>query len=145
TTAIDKVCLAGDPVLSNYPGGDIDGAVYAQVDSDVGGLSAFALGSADLDGDKAKTKCIEGIAKNRTAIVNGIIKNSVKCQNAKDKAASTFGAIDPTCIDAGTAAITKGAAGIAAACGSLTGTDVGSCNPLPTCVTDEAKVVGQRL
>jgi cysteine-rich repeat protein len=121
--------------------------VFPLVDQTIGGNSGFTLGSDNLGGDKDKTKCLEGIAKNRTAVVNAIIKNSVKCQSGKDKApAAPLGPIDPTCIDAGTAAITKAAAAITGACKPpLTGADVGSCSPLPTCVTDEAKVAGQQL
>src|SRR6266850_6775016 len=144
-TSIDTACAAGEPVLGNYAGGDADDAVYPLVDGAVGGNSTLVLGVAGLDCDKAKVKCLGTIAKGRSAVVNSIIKNSTKCQAGKDKTATAFGAIDPTCVDAGTDPIAKATLKIGKACTGLSGDDVGSCTPLPDCVTDAARTVGQQL
>jgi cysteine-rich repeat protein len=146
TAAIDKVCT-GDAVTGNYPGGNIEGSLYPLIDQSIAGDSGLLLGVDNLGGDKAKTKCLEGIAKNRTAVINGIIKNSVKCQSGKDKEpGAVFGPIDPLCVDDGAAAIAKAVASINSACKApITGGDVGSCSPLPDCVTEEAKAAGQQL
>src|SRR5262249_58590964 len=94
----------------------------------------------DLGGDKTKTKCVETIGKLRTAIFKEIIKNSTSCQANLDKTASTFGALDPSCVDpvGGAKSVAKAALKIPQACGSLTSGDIGSCDPLPTCVSDAA-------
>src|SRR5262249_23541180 len=81
----------------------------------------------------------------RSLIVKTILKNSTKCQQDADDTAMTFGVISPGCVDPGTDAITKATDVINAGCTGLTGTDVGSCNPLPACVTDAAKTIGQQL
>jgi cysteine-rich repeat protein len=145
TTAIDAACVAGDPVLTNYPGADADGTLYPLLDDAVGGNSTLVLGVTDLDCDKAKVKCLGTIAKGRSSIVNAIVKSSTKCQTGRDKSNTTFGPIDSTCVDAGTDAIAKATLKINKACTGVTGPDVGSCDPLPDCVIDAATTVGQQL
>jgi cysteine-rich repeat protein len=145
TAGIDGACLAGDPVLDNYAGGDADGAIYPAVDTAVGGNSTLVLGVDSLDCDKGKVKCLGALAKGRSAVINGIIKASTKCQRGMDKTAATFDAIAPGCISDGADAIAKATAKINKACTGIAGADVGSCDPLPDCVTDAAKTVGQQL
>jgi len=148
TPPTGKKCLSGDPVLANYsnpPASGPDAVVGGLVDEDVGGNSTLVQGSDDLNGDPVKAKCLETIGKQRTAIIKEILKNSTKCQAGKDKTATSFGDIDPTCVDPGTKSNATATTKIPAACGSLTGGDVGSCSPLPQCVTDAATGVGQEI
>jgi cysteine-rich repeat protein len=145
TAKIDADCPSGEPVLTNYVGGSVEGAVYPLLDDAIGGNSVLVLGSADLDCDTAKDKCLKLIAKARSGIMKGILKNSTECQKDKDDAAMTFGSIDPSCIDAGADAVAKATDTINGACTGLAGGDVGSCDPLPACVTDAAKTVAQQL
>src|SRR5262249_4864059 len=74
-----------------------------------------------------------------------IIKNSTKCQATLDKTASTFGALDPSCVDPGAKSSAKAALKIPEACGSLTGGDVGACDPLPNCVTEASVTSAQGM
>ena len=106
-TKIGGACQAGDPVLSNYDANDVTGSTFPTIDDTIGGNSLLVLGSANLGGDKAKTKCLETISKSRTAIVKEVLKNSTKCQRGMDKGATTFGPIDPTCIDGGSKSSAK--------------------------------------
>jgi len=148
TPPTGKKCLSGDPVLANYsnpPASGPDAVVGGLVDEAVGGNSTLVQGSDDLNGDAVKEKCLETIGKQRTAVIKEILKNSIKCQAGKDKTATSFGDIDPTCVDPGTKSNATATAKIPAACGSLTGGDVGSCSPLPQCVTDAATTVGQDI
>jgi cysteine-rich repeat protein len=142
---ISEKCLPGDPVLNNYDGTNPETAVEPVIDEGVGGNSALVVGNANLNGDKAKTKCVEAIGKARTAIFQEIVKNSTKCQGNLDKTASTFGALDSSCVDPGAKSVGKAALTIPKACGSLTGADVGSCDPLPTCVTDSSVTSAQGI
>jgi len=142
---IAKKCLAGDPVLNNYDGMNPETAVEPVIDDSVGGNSAVVVGNANLGGDKAKIKCIEAIGKARTAIFKEIVKNSTKCQGNLDKSATTFGALDASCVDLGTKSVAKAAVKIPASCGSLTGADVGSCDPLPDCVTSASVTSAQGI
>jgi len=142
---IPKKCLAGDPVLNNYDGTNPETAVEPVIDDAVGGNSAIVVGNANLNGDKAKTKCVETIGKARTAIFKEIVKNATKCQANLDKTATTFGALDASCVDPGAKSVAKAALKIPEACASLTGADVGSCDPLPTCVTDASVTSAQGI
>ena len=118
---ISGKCLPGDPVLNNYQGMNAETAVEPAMDDAVGGNSALVVGNVDLGGDKAKTKCVETIGKARTGIFKEIVKNSIKCQGDKDKTASTFGALDPSCVDPGTKSVAKATLKIPEACGTPTG------------------------
>jgi cysteine-rich repeat protein len=143
---LDKKCLAGDPVLNNYDGGDVDGATFPVIDGAVEGNSVLALGSAAFPCDKAKAKCISGIARNRSKVVRAIVAASVKCQKALDKKGTTFGPFkDPDCVDMGQKASDAATTDIPKSCGSLTGADVGSCSPLPSCVIQAAQTAGKGL
>jgi cysteine-rich repeat protein len=142
---ISKKCLAGDPVLGNYDGSNPETAVEPVIDDAVGGNSAAVVGNANLNGDKAKTKCVETIGKSRTGIFKEILKNSTKCQANRDKTASTFGALDPSCVDPGTKSVGKATLKIPEACTGLTVLDTGSCDPLPGCVTDAAVTSAQGI
>jgi len=145
TTKIGVKCPGGNPVLLNYAGSDVSGATYPVIDETVEGNSLLVLGNTNLNKDKAKVKCIDAVAKNRSKIVNEVIKNSVKCQKGKDKGAATFGALDPTCADPGAKSVAKANVDIPAKCGALTGADIGGCSPLPACAIDAAVGAGQNL
>ena len=145
TALIAKKCLPSDPVLSNYDAMDPETAVEPVIDDSVGGNSAMVVGNANLGGDKAKVKCVEAIGKARTGILKEIVKNSTKCQGNLDKSASTFGPLDASCVDPGAKSVAKAAIKIPASCPSLTGADVGSCDPLPECVTDAAVTSAQGI
>src|SRR5262245_38599737 len=142
---ITKECLSGDPVLNNYAGMNPETAVEPVIDGAVGGNSTAVVGGANQGGDNAKIKCIEAIGKMRTGIVKEVVKNSINCQGTLDKSATTFGPLDPSCVDPGTKSVAKAAIKIPARCPSLTGADVGSCDPLPDCVTGAAVASGQAI
>ena len=148
TVDIGKKCVSGDPVLANYsnpPASGPDAVVGGVIDEDVGGNSTLVQGSDDLNGEGAKAKCLETVGKQRTAIIKEILKNSIKCQVGKDKTATAFGDIDPSCVDTGAKSTATASTKIPAACGTLAGSDVGSCTPLPQCVIDAATGVGQEI
>lgn len=144
-TAIGTKCLAGDPVLNNYDGQSVGGAVLPRLDDAIGGNTLIVEGSMDLDGDKAKAKCLEAIGKARTTIVAEILKNSTKCQAGVDKTATSFAQLDGSCVNDGPKSTAKAQLKIPAACPALNGSDVGSCDPLPGCAIDAAKATGQLL
>jgi len=138
-------CTPGDPVLDNYDGTDATGATFPDIDSTIGGNSLLVLGNQNLMGDKAKTKCLETIAKSRTKIVKEILKNSTKCQMDKDATAVTFGPLDPMCLDDGTKSSMKAMTKIPSKCTGLTGGDVGACSSLPGCAIDSTISAAQAL
>lgn len=145
TAAIAKKCLAGEPVLRNYESGDPSGAFFPVATSSLQTTSTALLGLPQIVGDKAKVKCHSAIVKAEVADVNEILKGATKCQNTEDKLADTFGALD--CVATAVKAGPKGEASIQKACvgAQITGADVGSCDPLPTCVTQAATASGQAI
>ena len=147
-SGIGARCAAGDPVLGNYDGMSVTGATFPDIDSTVGGNSLLVVGNKNLMGDKAKIKCVETVAKSRASIVKEVLKNSTKCQAGKDKVATTFGAVDPTCLDDATKSSMKAMTAIPAACtgltpGTGTATDPGTCSPLPGCAIDNTIAAAQ--
>jgi cysteine-rich repeat protein len=144
---ITQKCLPGDPVLANYNAMDPQTDAGGVVDSTVGGNSGVVVGGANLGGDKAKVKCVETIGKSRTKIAKEVVKNSIKCQSTKDKTATTFGALDPSCVDPGTKSVASAQTKISEACGTgpTAGSDVGSCDPLPGCATDGSVAGAQAI
>jgi cysteine-rich repeat protein len=144
--SIDKSCLAGDPVLDNYPpSGDASGTVFPAEEATLGGNSVLTLGNGNLGGDKDLVKCIGAVAKGRSGIVNEILKNSTKCQAGIDKTATAFGAIAPSCVDAGAKSVAKANAGLAKACDGIDAAVLGVCSPFPQCVIDSSVQSGQSL
>jgi cysteine-rich repeat protein len=142
-------CAPGNPALVNYPDGDAAGTVLPEVTrllkesgTEVQGLPAILSDSA---GRKAHAKCHQAIGKARSAIVKELVKRSTACQKRLDKRATTFGGLDPQCRIASASSAGRGAAGISRKCSGLTGTDVGSCAPLPDCVIADATTSGQAL
>jgi hypothetical protein len=143
-----RKCLAGDPVLGNYTGGDPDAAFIALIDDEVSGVANLLEGTQDLPCGKVEKKCRETIGKSKTAIIRQIIKDSIKCQGAKDLTAtmtSQFGAIDPTCVADGGKKTSAAMDKIAKDCASVTGNQIGVCTPLPDCVISNATQVGQDM
>lgn len=145
TKSIGKKCIIGDPVLGNYPLADPESAFFPTAESSTESSGAALLGSPALLGDKAKIKCHAAISKAVVQDVGEIVKNAVKCQGGVDKLATTFAQLAADCVATPVKAGPKGEAAIAKACAGITGADVGSCDPLPTCVTAAATTAGQSL
>jgi hypothetical protein len=147
---IDKTCATGEPVRDNFPGGAVAAAIAPGVGAAVEASAHGLQGAADLAASKAAQKCHAAVGKARSTIVDAIVKTAVKCQLGLDKAATTFGALDPACLGDATDVASKAAAKVQKACTPkaalpLTGADVGSCDPLPACVVTRATATGQGL
>ncbi len=145
TKGIAKKCFPGDPVLGNYDLGNSANAFFPTAQDAVEASGAALLGSPDLQGDKAKLKCHAQISKTALKDVNEILKTAIKCQNTLDKVAVSFGELAADCVAIAAKAGPTGEAAIVKKCTGLTGADVGSCSPLPTCATTAATATGQAL
>jgi cysteine-rich repeat protein len=145
-TAVDHDCALGNIVLPNYTGGDVGAphiATYPLIDELVQGNSLLVLGSKDLNCNTTEAACSNAIAKSRTKLLKSLLKSAVKCQEKSDASATTFGAIDPSCVDPtnmdpGGKDVAKAQAGITKGCGATTGGSIGACGLLPgsACTTD---------
>ncbi len=142
---ISPACAGQSAVLANYDGNDPAGTVGGVVGDTIGGNTLLVLGNANLGGDRQKTRCVETVAKEQGKILKKILKNSIKCQTALDLDSMPFGALSPTCVDNGSTATGPAHTAIAAECGTLTGSDVGTCDPLPDCAVDNTVLAGQNL
>lgn len=143
--SLAKKCLPGDPVLGNYALGDPDGVFLPVAETTIEANGVALLGNPSLVGDKAKAKCHAAISKAALKNADEVVKAAVKCQAGVDKLATTFAEIAGSCVVAPLKAGPKGEAAITKACAGLTGADVGSCDPLPTCVTTASTTAGQTL
>ena len=135
-------CAAGDPVLANYPGGDVTGVLGA-IDDAVAGNSVLVQGNANLGGDRKKERCIRGIGRGRTKVVAAVTGAATACQRRRDKQATTFGPLDASCLGDGGAAVNAANAAIAKACTGVS--DAGACVPLPQCAMTAARAAGRGL
>ena len=148
TKGIDKKCLPGDPVLANYqPGADAAAVLFPLIEDALEQSGSGLRGSPSLVGDKARVKCHAQIAKAASKNVDETLKLGVKCQNGVDKNALVFGALDPICNVDVSKTTAKGQGAIVKACvtPAIAGADVGSCEPLPTCVTQASTATGRDL
>ena len=156
TRALDRHCelqahRLGEPLdpwaeaiqTSNYGGVSCDDRCSLRfpienILADVIRASATGVvGSANLGGDGAKSRCVRAVARAQVGIVHEILAKSTRCQAARDASASSFGALDPSCRDSGQESTGHAMAAIAKACAGLTGAEVGTCDPLPACAIDE--------
>jgi cysteine-rich repeat protein len=147
---IDKKCAGGEIVRLNYPDGDIDEALLAVVQARVESSGASMQGAPNLTdkkADKLARKCHKEIGKGRTKIVNDIVKNATKCQKKLDKSALAFGELAADCFFDPSKAVASAVKKIDKKCAraGIAGGDVGSCEPLPACVVDDAKETGAAL
>ncbi len=145
TAAIAKKCAAGEVVLRNYADHDPAGSYFPLSETTLETTGAAVLGAPQIVGQKDQVKCHAAIVKAEVADVAEILKAATTCQNGEDKLADTFGALD--CVATAAKAGPKGEAAIGKACVAkqITGADVGSCDPLPGCVTQAATASGQAL
>lgn len=135
-----------------YPGG-IQASVLDKFATELDGNTSVSLGDDDLLCDKAVVTCHKTIATERTKVIKEVLLDSIKCQAGKDKTASSFGVIDPTCLDAADKSGPKAKEKIVAKCTGVDLTKVGSCASGPTstlddlksCVVDSAVATGQDL
>ena len=151
TKGIDKKCVLGNIVLGNYPNGDVDGTLFPQIETAIEQLAAAVQGAPSLVGDKVKVKCHGEIAKAVAKVVDEILKGSIKCQAVADKAATVFGELAGACLSAPVKSAPATAKSLGKKCESLTGADVGSCDPLlaaapaPSCVVAASTTTAETL
>ena len=140
---IGKVCKGGDPVLLNYPGDNPGSAVPDAIEAALAASGAAVQGAPNLAGDKAKAKCHGAIGKGRSAVVSGVVGGATRCQASIDKTASELGNLAASCVVTAGGAGGKASQKISKACGSTTGVNVGSCDPLPGCVVSAGEETGR--
>ena len=144
---INARCPGGNPVLANYPHGvamDVFPALKAFIEQS----GTEVQGEPDIAGDpsrKPKSKCHKAIGKGRSNVIKDIVMRSTGCQKKRDKKATTFGPLDPSCVASPGGSAGKARNSITKACNGITGTEVGSCATLPDCVLTEATTSGQAM
>jgi cysteine-rich repeat protein len=137
-------CVGMEAILNNYPStsppmGTVGPLVQASLNS-----SAASLQGPTRPAGKARRRCIDTIGRVRSKIVHQLLAQSVRCQRAIDRTATSFGLISPTCLGP-TRNVARRSRAIIQACAGFTGADVGSCSPLPTCVIASATQTGHDL
>lgn len=133
-------CTAAPTVLAQFPASQVANAAEF-VDDLLADRAQTLLGDKNLGCDAAKVSCFEAISKQRAAVADKMFNAALKCQGDTPAPAP----LDPTCLDSTgiQAALDKATDKINEACTGLTGDDVGTCTPLPTCVVDGAVAEGR--
>lgn len=134
----------GDPVLDNYAG-NVEDAIFAALSEEISGNSQVLLDGDDLFCDAAKAKCLRAIAQSRSLMMREVVNDSLKCQRDLDKGATSFGEIDPGCLDSGDRTANNATNRITRSCSGVNPADVGTCSPLPQCAIESAVLTGQSL
>jgi cysteine-rich repeat protein len=149
---INAACKAGDPVADNYNAATVAGgftpvlaAIQAALEESGAALQAPVVFEGDAASVKARRKCHGALGLGRTAVVQGVVKTALKCQQGRDKRATTFGPIDPSCLPGAGSAGGRASGLISRACGAFGGVEVGSCAALPGCLVTAAEATGQRI
>jgi len=139
---VDDTSTAG--VRDNYPGGAIGDTVDQGVRRLLEDNADLILQDVVVAG--AGARCRQQIANGRRRVTQSILERATKCQRRLDKSGrSDFGPVDPTCLTAAPAAGRRVEKRIARACAGLTGSAVGSCDPLPDCVIATSEDLGLSL
>lgn len=147
---VGALCQPGDPVLANYPDGNVAGVtdkLFPAVLSVIEASGRELQGSPTFTGDKAALKqlrkCHGAIGKGRSATVGEIFKVSSTCQKKLDKNAPEFSSIAPQCIASPGGKSAKAIGKLGQLCSGIDGATVGSCASLPDCVASAATADGQ--
>lgn len=133
-------CTTAPAVLGQFPGAVVGNSAEF-VDDLIANRAETILGDANLDCDEAKVTCFSTISKQRAAVADKMLNTALKCQG--DIAAPA--PLSLACLDSSViqSAVDKANLKINEECMGLTGDDVGTCEPLPECVTDAAVAEGQ--
>jgi cysteine-rich repeat protein len=145
-------CVLQSEILANYPAAQSGGnridlvgpQVRLLVDASAATLQGAALPRGGEKSARAKRRCIRTIGRTRTAIVNHVLKQAIRCQRSIDRTATSFGIISPTCLGS-PAHVGRYSKSIARACAGFAGPDLGSCGPLPDCAIASATQTGHDL
>lgn len=146
-----KCPLDDTAVRQNYPpcaADDCDNITTTIVPESEALLEAGAASVADetaLAGRAAR--CQRAITKGQQRIALHVLERSQACQVRIDqrRGQDQFGAISAACLATAGAVARHAETKIVRACGTLTGAEVGSCEPLPDCVTTISQTLGQDL
>jgi len=147
-------CERATRIFANYPrasrasdiGGVLLAALQKTLEESGSGLQGLPSSSGGQLSARARIKCRRSIGRARTAIVTSLLARATRCQRARDKATGSFAAIEDQCLDVPpprNAARQRSA--IVRACAGVSGSDVGSCSPLPDCVVAQAVLTGRTL
>jgi cysteine-rich repeat protein len=150
-SVVNFKCAADDMVVrENYPAcapAPCDNITSALV---TGSESLIETAANALLDDAAPTslavaRCRDVILAAQRRIALRVLTRSQDCQARLDRKDGLFGPLSEQCMKRAAAVAERGGAKIARVCGTLTGTDVGSCEPLPECVTEQAQTLGLDL
>jgi cysteine-rich repeat protein len=144
---ISAFCTANDPVLDNFPivGGDIVQPTKPVIARrlEESGRTLQAVSSLSAGGPARR--CTRAIGRARRAIIARMLRRGIACQNAIDGGAAILGEVAGSCVANSSKLTTRWRGRIAAACAGVSSADVGTCDPLPDCVTTSVLATGQDL
>lgn len=142
--ATDTVVRENYPPCSPEPCDNIASAIVPGSESLIETTAATLFDDAPLSG--AAARCQRAIMSVQRRVSFHVLERSQACQSRLDrKGDGGFGPLSEECAKTAGSIARRGETKITRACGTLTGADVGSCEPLPDCVTEAAQALGQDL
>jgi cysteine-rich repeat protein len=149
---IIALCPAKSPVLQNYPIQASDVAtvvspsIRKRLEDSANGLEALPSLATDRRVARAQRRCVDAIGSARTAVVDRVVHDAIRCQEKLDRTATVLGSISSGClVDAPSRTVARATHRVMRGCGTLRGADVGSCDPLPGCVLTSAVATAHAL
>jgi hypothetical protein len=126
--------------LDQYPDDNVANMTEF-IDDLIANRAELVIGDENLGCDEGAVTCFSTISKQRGALADKMLNAAIKCQGGE----APGSALASTCLDSSViqSAIDKANTKITEDCTGLTGADVGSCDPLPACVTAAAVAEGR--
>jgi cysteine-rich repeat protein len=148
---LNLACRNDKTVVANYNGAAsvgvaFDQSIFPAVQRELEQTAGALQTAPSVQGNaKALKKCHGSLGTGWGGVVVGTLQSTYKCQQQRDKRATSFGPLDPGCVrgagKAGNVATKK----IGKACSAFDGLAVGSCAGLPGCLVTEAEKAGQLI
>jgi cysteine-rich repeat protein len=133
---VGTLCPPGDPVRANYDQGNIEDLVSAAGTSTITDDTAAVFPTVTALSNRADRRCRTGILNARRDGFLRLYRAIAKCQKRLDQKSTTFGPLAPECATAGSRIPNKIADAVQRACNGSDAGRVGSCAPLPDCVSN---------
>lgn len=147
---VNAFCSADDPARQNFtqqagdlvqPLADFVRNRLEESGRTLQSISALPSGSAG----RARRRCTRAIGRAREQIVQRMLHDSVRCETAVDRTATELGEIAGSCVGEADRTSSDWQTRVRRACAGVASADVGSCDPLPSCIVSSVQATGMAL
>jgi cysteine-rich repeat protein len=148
---LNLACRSDKTVVGNYNGAAsvgvaFDQSIFPAIRRELERTAGALQTAPSVRGDaKALRKCHGSLGTGWGGVVVGTLQATFKCQQQRDKRATSFGPLDPGCVRGAGKSAKVATKTIGQACRAFSGLEVGSCAGLPGCLVTEAEKAGQLI